>query len=216
MGNLRARRSPVNAVATSPWLKPRDRARARDEKREAVLTSAAQLFSTRGFYNTTLTDIAQQLHITKPALYHYFRSKEAILLECVRSALQAVENEFARAHPHGATGLAKLERFLVWYAENMTTVFGSCLVRVAEQDLEPETQRELRAAKKTVDGCFRKLIEQGIADGSIAPCDSRIAAFTAAGAVNWLGHWWKPNLRWSAHEAAEHVVHCVLNGLAAK
>lgn len=220
MGNLRARRSAVNATsssaasASSPWLRPRDRARARDEKREAVLATAAQLFSTRGFYNTTLTDIAQQLHITKPALYHYFNSKDAILLECTRNALAAVEDEFRRAQAHGPTGLARLEHFLVWYAENMTTAFGACLVRVAEQDLEPATQRGLHAAKKTVDGCFRKLIEQGIADGSIAPCDSKIAAFTAAGAVNWVGHWWKPGARWSAREAAERVVQCVLHGLA--
>lgn len=178
------------------------------------MATAAQLFATRGFYNTTLTDIAQQLHITKPALYHYFSSKDAILLECTSNALAAVEDEFRRAQAHGQTGLAKLEHFLVWYAENMTTVFGACLVRIAEQDLEPATQRGLNAAKKTVDGCFRKLIEQGIADGSIAPCDSKIAAFTAAGAVNWVGHWWKPGARWSAREAAERVVQCVLNGLA--
>ena len=67
-----------------------------------------------------------------------------------------------------------------------------------------------------MDGCFRKLIEQGIADKSIAPCDSRVAAFSAAGAVNWIGHWWKPGARWSAREAAERVVSCVLHGLAAK
>jgi AcrR family transcriptional regulator len=220
MGNLRARRGAVNAVtdpvvvANSPWLKPRDRARARDEKREAVLTTAAQLFSTRGFYNTTLTDIARQLHITKPALYHYFSSKDAILLECTSIALAAVQDEFRRAQVGAQTGLSRLEHFLVWYAENMTTVFGACFVRVAEQDLEPATQRGLNAAKKVVDGCFRKLIEQGIGDGSIAPCDIKIAAFTAAGAVNWMGHWWKPGGQYRAREAAERVVQCVLNGLA--
>ena len=220
MGNLRAKRGSVNAasssVSRSPWLRPADRARARDEKREAVLTTAAQLFSTRGFYNTTLADIARQLHITKPALYHYFSSKDAILLACTRIALAATTDELARAEAQRDTGLTQLEHFLTWYAENMTTVFGACLVRVADQDLEPATQRELNAAKRTVDGCFRKLIERGIADGSIAPCDSKIAAFTAAGAVNWVGHWWKPGARWSAREAAERVVSCVLHGLAAK
>lgn len=223
MGNFGARKISTKAPTPSPWKckskatqSEADRERVRDEKRDAVLTTAAQLFSEQGFHNTTLADIARQLHITKPALYHYFSSKDEILVECTRTALRAVEKELERAMSDGSNGLTKLERFLTWYAQNMTTVFGMCLVRVAEQDLELRTQQELHTAKKVVNECFRKLIELGVSDGSIAPCDSKIATFSVAGAVHWIGHWYKPGGRWSAPVAAAGVVKSILYGLAAK
>ena len=60
------------------------RRRDRDTKREAVLQTAAQLFLEKSYARTSLNDVAERLNITKPALYHYFRNKEEILLECYR------------------------------------------------------------------------------------------------------------------------------------
>jgi AcrR family transcriptional regulator len=214
MGKLGVSRRPVKQETSSPWL-PRDqRSKSRDEKREAVLKTAAQLFSTQGFHKTTLTDIARQLHITKPAIYHYFSSKDEILLECTRVGLAAAESEFETAVRAGASGRERLEHFMIWFAENMTTVFGTCLVRIADQDLEPQTQSELHAAKKIIDRRLRQLLDMGIADGSIAPCNSRLAAFTIAGALNWVGHWYKPGGSWTARAAAEQVVALLVSGIA--
>ena len=53
-------------------------------KREAILATAAQLFLEKSYGRTSLNDVAERLSITKPALYHYFRNKEQILLECYR------------------------------------------------------------------------------------------------------------------------------------
>src|SRR3546814_4453000 len=58
------------------------RHRDRDQKRFAVLTTAAELFLTKGYHPTRLDDVADRLRITKPALYNYFRSKHDILLGC--------------------------------------------------------------------------------------------------------------------------------------
>ncbi|HVW25026.1 MAG TPA: TetR/AcrR family transcriptional regulator [Polyangiaceae bacterium] len=181
-----------------------------------MLRTAAGMFSTRGFHGTTLVDIATQLHITKPALYHYFASKDEILIECTRMGLAAVEAAFEEATLRGATGRVRLEAFMTWYAENMTTVYGACFARVAEQDLGVEARKELRDAKRVVDRRFCQLIEAGIADGSVAPCDVKLAAFTLAGALSFIGHWYKPGGRWTSREAAEGVVKQLVAGLAVK
>ena len=197
----------------SPWLPHEERSRARDQKRDALLKTAAQLFCLEGFHKTTLADIARQLHITKPAIYHYFASKDEILLACVREALTAVEDEFTTASRQGANGCERLVHFMSWYAVNMTTVFGMCLVRIADQDLEPATRGELYAAKTQVDRRIRQLLEQGIEDGSIAGCNARLAAFTIAGALSWIGHWYKPGGRLTPREVAEDVVRLLTSGL---
>ena len=67
---------------SSPWMPFESRRRARDEKREAVLRTAVQLFLEQGYHRATLNEVAERLNITKPALYNYFRGKEEILFEC--------------------------------------------------------------------------------------------------------------------------------------
>ncbi len=68
----------------SHWKAFASRRRDPATKREAVLATAAQLFLEQSYSRTSLNDVAERLNITKPALYHYFRNKEEILLECYR------------------------------------------------------------------------------------------------------------------------------------
>ena len=49
-------------------------------KRRAMLNLAAHSFSTVGYKQTSLDDIAAALAVTKPALYYYAKSKEDILM----------------------------------------------------------------------------------------------------------------------------------------
>jgi AcrR family transcriptional regulator len=51
------------------------------ETREKILDTAQDLFIEHGYDKTSLRDIAEQLGITKAALYYYFERKEDILLE---------------------------------------------------------------------------------------------------------------------------------------
>ncbi len=214
MGKLRGRAVAVNTQGSSPWKSAREKQRERADKREAVLRAAAELFVTRGFHGTTLSDVALRLNITKPAIYYYFGSKDEILIECTRLGLEAVERFFAEHAGGSLSGRERLERFMIWYAENMTTPFGMCVVRIAEQDVEPETHKELARAKRVVDRRIRQLVDAGIEDGSVAPCDQKVAAFTVAGALSWIGHWYRPGGPWSPREAAERVTALLVQGLA--
>ena len=88
-------------MAQRPWGKLLP---AREEqyelKRRAALEAAANAFNARGFYKTSLEDIAAELSVTKAALYYYFKSKDEILFECHTLAIQAMSN--AAASVNGA------------------------------------------------------------------------------------------------------------------
>lgn len=45
--------------------------------RALILEGAAQVFEERGYLGTRLDDVADQIGLTKGALYFHFRSKEA-------------------------------------------------------------------------------------------------------------------------------------------
>ncbi len=202
------------SLQNSPWKRPEERDQEHEAKRLAVLTTAAELFATHGFHRTTLTEVATRLNITKPAIYHYFTSKDSILIECIQLAIEASEKFFAERGNDIGTGRERLRRFMVWYAENMTAPFGRCLVRIAEQDVGPEAQKQLLAAKRLAYRRLRQMIEAGVEDRSIPKCDTNAAALTIAGAVSWLGHWYRAGGRLPPNEAAELVTDLLLEGLA--
>jgi AcrR family transcriptional regulator len=58
--------------------------------RERIPIVALQLFAEKGYEATSMREIAEQLGITKPALYYHFDSKEAIVRELLRELLGQV------------------------------------------------------------------------------------------------------------------------------
>lgn len=55
--------------------------RRRDQTRAEILDTARDAVLRGGLANFTLADVADELALTKPALYYYFDSKEALLFE---------------------------------------------------------------------------------------------------------------------------------------
>jgi AcrR family transcriptional regulator len=64
--------------------------------REKILDVALDLFTDQGFDGTSMREIAERLHISKPAIYYHFASKEEILLALHLRLHQLVRPTFAR------------------------------------------------------------------------------------------------------------------------
>src|SRR4029077_12038480 len=102
------------------------------------------------------------------------------------------------------------------YADIVAMDFGMCVIRVGEDPLSPVSRRKLRRLKRRIDHEFRGLIAQGIAEGSLAPCDPKIAAFVLAGAISWIARWYRPDGPLGPEEIAEQCIGLLMNGLSAR
>ena len=58
--------------------------------RETILREAAKLFSSKGFAESGLREIAQMAGIRSSSVYHHFASKERIYEEIIRIAVDAI------------------------------------------------------------------------------------------------------------------------------
>jgi AcrR family transcriptional regulator len=67
---------------------PRQRM-APEERREAILEAALSVFSDLGYTQATLNDVADRVGVTKGCLYHYFESKERLLLDLIEDRIGA-------------------------------------------------------------------------------------------------------------------------------
>jgi len=197
----------------SPWGAARGRDEQRRVKREAVLRTAAQLFNEKGYLASTLDEVAERLNVSKPTLYYYVDSKDAILFECVRTGLAMLQAAIQGVDAQGGRAIDKLTAAMRQYAQIVTMDFGMCVIRVGEDPLPAEARQKLRRMKAGLDHEFRELIRQCIAEESIAPCDPKLAAFTLAGALSWIGRWYRPDGGLSPSDIADQTIQLLFTGL---
>lgn len=69
---------------------PEENDRIRRATTEQILNTALSLFCEKGYYSTSIEDIAKQAQISKGLLYHYFKSKEEVLSALVEIRIQDV------------------------------------------------------------------------------------------------------------------------------
>jgi AcrR family transcriptional regulator len=184
-----------------------------EAKRRVALETAARAFNERGFYKTSLDDIAAELNVTKAALYYYFRSKDEILFECHSAAIQSITD--TPFDGEAVNGLAKIEQLVRRYVAMIVRSFGRCLVLVGTQPLERANAAKCRAGRRGINDLVVELVREGIEDGSIAPCDPKLAAYFVFGTLNWIAQWYDEDGRCSLDEVIERAVAFVVGGLAA-
>jgi AcrR family transcriptional regulator len=198
----------------SPWPRREERDRDRELKREAVLRTAVELFNVKGFRATSLDDVADALNVTKPTIYHYFSNKDEILFECVRRGVESIRDAGVDVEKHGGSGMERLKAHMRNYAIVMTNDFGMCVTRTADHELSKDSRTRFRALKRGTDVTIRRVVEEGMRDGSIAPGDSRLITFTLTGALNWIARWYNPDGLLTREEIADGCVATLVHGLA--
>lgn len=187
-----------------------------DQKRLAILRTAAQLFNEHGFYETTLNDLAERLHVTKPSLYYYVKSKDDILVQILNTAMQEIDPAIRMAEQADVSGMEKLRMFLSHYVVVLCGDFGKCLIMSGLSPLEEESRKRLLPAYRRIDDSVRAMIEEGIEDGSISPTvDPKIAAFALFGAIHWLPTWYDASGELNSREIADRLFAIFQVGLRA-
>ena len=210
-----SRRAPIAppTAGGSPWSGRRRRPRDHEVKREAVIRAAARAFNERGYHHTSLDDIAAALGVTKPTVYYYVANKEQLLFECFLAGLRPIREALEEADRLAGNGRERLAAVVRGYASAIASEYGWCMVRAHDQDLGPEMRRQINALKSEIDQGIRRLLRDGMDDGSIGPCDPKITAFALAGALNWIAHWYRPDQPLSAEDIADAFVRFFDQGL---
>jgi AcrR family transcriptional regulator len=205
--------SPAAASPASPWEARRRPREARALKREAVILAAARAFRERGYHNTSLDDLAASLKVTKPTLYLYVPNKEAILFECFKAGIAPIQATLAECEKATGPARERLFAFIRGYAAAIVGDFGWCMLRAEDQHLGTVMSRRIKHLKAGIDKRMRALIEAGVADGSIRDCDPKMTAFALAGALNWMGHWYREDATLKPLEIADRFIDVFNRGL---
>lgn len=193
----------------------RGRAPGYEEQREHILTQAAELFAKAGYAATSMNEVAQACGLSKPALYHYFKDKNALLLEICEAhitRLIALVDEVDQLALAAEPRLrALIERFVQEYAHAVNEH------RVLTEDVrflnEPDQQRILNGERQVVNSvaqAVQELRPQADHDGL-----TKALTMLLFGMMNWMFTWLKPDGVLSYDSMAPVVADLFLGGLGA-
>lgn len=201
-------------MAATQW---NDAVTSRDEqrrqKRQAVLSAGAKLFNDQGFERTSLDDIAVELNVTKRTIYYYVQSKEEILFECLKLGMEFIEQVTEELNKSGLPPLERLDEMVRRYGSWVATDIGACLALTNVSSLSEDRATELRESKRELNNKMRAMIEDGIADGSVNPCDPFIVTAAIYGALNWIPKWNRRDRQLSHEEISVAFLQLFMNGL---
>ena len=194
--------------------KTKNRTPKYNQRRREVLQAAARIFNRRGYHLATLDDVAEELGVTKPALYYYARSKEELLFACGQMALEDLSKALDESRGKELTGLERLAQFFRLYAEIVCGDFGRCLVLTEPRDLSPKSRRENVSGRRTINHAIQKIIRDGIEDGSIRACDDRSLSIAMFDAFNGIARWHNPRGALSLPDVVEQYLAIFEKGIA--
>jgi AcrR family transcriptional regulator len=158
-------------------------------KQNRMLKAAARCFNIKGYSGTSLKDVANLLGLTDAALYYYVRNKQELVYLCYVRAADVGREAMQRAIDEGEDGLETVRRYLRYHIEYMVGDQGPIAIMSEIPSLKPEHREEVLELSRKHSAAFEALLERGIGDGSITPCDVRMTGNAIMGSLNWIPKW---------------------------
>ncbi|WP_433228706.1 TetR/AcrR family transcriptional regulator [Actinomadura formosensis] len=150
------------------------RRQAAQANRRAILDAARELFTTRGYAATTMSDIAERAGVALDTVYAAVGRKPAVFLELVETALSgtdqvvpARQREYVRAIRAEPDARHKLEI----YARAIGDIHGRLapLLRVAQTATHPEVREVWQNIARRRAANMRELAQELAATGQLRP-----------------------------------------------
>jgi AcrR family transcriptional regulator len=186
------------------------------DTREAIHSAAVELFAERGYHATSMRAIAAAARVQPAAIYHWYPSKEAILIrlqdDFMARLTERVEEAMA-VQPSPALKLAAAVReHVVFHGIHRRAAF------VTDSEIRALTAkpREALIAKRDdYQATFSELIRDGIRDGDLRASDAFVATYAILLQCTGVALWFDPRGPLNLDQVAELHVELVLGSLQA-
>jgi AcrR family transcriptional regulator len=163
------------ALSSTPPRLGRPPGSTSDATRRRIVEAACECFGEKGYEQTTNRDIGDRAGVTAPAIYQYFDSKQALFLECFRTAHRDVVAYLRGAVAGTNTSREALKALTVAYAETWR-IFPAASAFLSsipgEIRRHPEIAPMLAAEPNTVLTIITEIVERGVQSGEIDPAIS--------------------------------------------
>ncbi|WCB95109.1 HTH-type transcriptional repressor KstR2 [Baekduia alba] len=199
-----------------PTRPDRPALRARyDRRRAEVVVGAARVFAERGYDQTSVPQLAEELGIAAGSLYHYFGGKEQLLIAICDQLMDPLLGE-ARAvlADEDADAGDQLRALVRLWVGHVIAHRDHMLVFLQERHVidHGDQWAEVRRGRKQFEQLVEGLLARIDAEGRARLGDARLTLSALLGMVNHTAQWYRPRGRLDADAIADGYVDLVLAG----
>ena len=158
-------------------------------QRHRMLKAAATCFNQKGYSGTSLKDVSRHLGLTDAALYYYVKNKEELVYQCYLRAAELGREAMEQAVRDGGSGYEQALFYIQNHVDIMVGDSGPVAIMSEIPSLKRAHRNEILEVSRQHSAGFEEILERGIADGSITPCDVRMTGNAIMGSINWIPKW---------------------------
>jgi AcrR family transcriptional regulator len=169
---------------TDPDGRVRRGVESREARRAQILESALTVFATKGFHETSVTDLVDAAGVARGTFYLYFDGKDAIFLELVADLQHHLRANVVGVDPAKGDLEEQLRATIARVLRTLET--NRRLTRILFREavgLHDAVDQRLRAFHDELYGYVARAIEVGVAIGRIRAVDPHLAAVLVVGSV---------------------------------
>lgn len=190
--------------------------------RQQIIRAASVAFARRGYDRTTMRDIARELDIEAPSMYHYFPDKGTLLYCCLEQAFLTMTARALAAIARKKNARAKLAAFVEantlfqLEATEIHAIYHAKAFGVQhETDIMNEEQRgTIKALERSYLNILRTILRDGVGSREFKKVDVTLVAFAIIGMGEHATGWFRPQGRLSAQGIASAVAKLALRLVA--
>jgi AcrR family transcriptional regulator len=180
-----------------------------------IVHKAADLFKQKGYWATSMEDIASVVGIKKSSLYYYIRSKEELLYEVGRLTMKLLLESAEEIAFTSDPPVKKLKKLIFSHihliCENMH-LFTTGLLELNPTNI-PYYWKEIVALRDRYEGLLRNTIKAGMETQILRSMDEKMVVLYLLGSMNWLIRWYSANGNFSPENISSTWQDVFLNGL---
>ena len=150
-----------------------------EETRTRILSAAQACFSRSGFAAASVADICAEAGVTKGAFYYHFSNKQNLFFELLKSWLVVIDSglETARGQTEiVSAGLVQMAGATRIIFENSVGYLPLFLEFWQQSIRDPQVWQQVKAPYRGYQQYFRRIVEAGVADGSLQVENPTVAA----------------------------------------
>jgi len=189
------------------------------DRRELILSTAAEMFARKGLRATTVRGIADAVGVLSGSLYHHFPSKDAIVDEVLSRYLDEIRTRYAVVLASDKGPSQRLHDLVVASLEiaedqpHATAIYQN----EAQYLREMPGFGNIQSAAAEIQQTWLQVIAAGVADGVFRDDIPSWVFYRLIRDAVWLSiRWHRPDGPYSTHQRAEDVTALFLHGFAAK
>jgi AcrR family transcriptional regulator len=179
----------------------------------AIAKAAAELFSTKGYIETSMDDIAAAAKISKGGLYHYFRSKAELLTYIVFTFMDEVLKNLSEQMAGNQDTLEKIRTLIFHHVEVYTkNMYAAKILLNEAYNLPPKEFKKIKVKERQ----YYQLVA-GVASDylgtSVSKDEVKAVAFSLLGMCNWIYSWYNPRGPIAPAQLSQVVFDIFTNGI---